>query len=131
LHICCHTVVYRYIVCRGLKPGSDAVREYMFRVNLKLNQLRNKDTDVTEVVPLNIIKDDTDFFQFMINSNESLCAVQIKALAKIHAFVIEPELSEPRQADIRKECLKLWGVSGETVNSADFIAFYLLNRGKN
>ncbi|MEQ2254753.1 Cap-specific mRNA (nucleoside-2'-O-)-methyltransferase 1, partial [Ilyodon furcidens] len=99
-----------YIVCRGLKPGSDAVREYMFRVNLKLNQLKNKDTDVTEVVPLNIIKDDTDFFQFMINSNESLCAVQIKALAKIHAFVIEPELSEPRQADIRKECLKLWGV---------------------
>lgn len=24
-------------------------------------------------------------------------------------------LSEPRQADIRKECLKLWGVSEETV----------------
>uniref|UniRef100_A0A3Q2NN56 Cap-specific mRNA (nucleoside-2'-O-)-methyltransferase 1 n=1 Tax=Fundulus heteroclitus TaxID=8078 RepID=A0A3Q2NN56_FUNHE len=100
----------RYIVCRSLKPGSDAVREYMFRVNLKLNQLRNRDTDVTEVVPLSIIKEDTDFFQFMVNSNESLCAVQIKALAKIHAFVVDPALSEPRQADIRKECLKLWGV---------------------
>ncbi|XP_037541388.1 cap-specific mRNA (nucleoside-2'-O-)-methyltransferase 1 [Nematolebias whitei] len=100
----------RYIVCRSLKPGSDAVRQYMFRVNLKLNQLRNKDTDVTEVVPLSIIKDDTDFHQFMVNSNENLCAVQIKALAKIHAFVVEPTLSEPRQADIRKECLKLWGV---------------------
>uniref|UniRef100_A0AAQ5ZI00 Cap-specific mRNA (nucleoside-2'-O-)-methyltransferase 1 n=1 Tax=Amphiprion ocellaris TaxID=80972 RepID=A0AAQ5ZI00_AMPOC len=77
----------RYIVCRGLKPGSDAVREYMFKVNLKLNQLRNTDTDVTDVVPLHIIKDDTDFYQFMVNSNESLCAVQIKALAKIHAYV--------------------------------------------
>lgn len=100
----------RYIVCRGLKPGSDAVREYMFRVNLKLNQLKNTDTDVTDVVPLSIIKEDTDFYHFMVNSNESLCAVQIKALAKIHAFVIDPTLSEPRQADIRKECLKLWGV---------------------
>lgn len=100
----------RYIVCRGLKPGSDAVREYMFKVNLKLNQLRNSDTDVTDVVPLHIIKDDTDFYQFMVNSNESLCAVQIKALAKIHAYVIDPTLSEPRQADIRKECLKQWGV---------------------
>lgn len=100
----------RYIVCRGLKPGSDAVREYMFKVNLKLNQLRNSDTDVTDVVPLSIIKDDADFYQFMVNSNESLCAVQIKALAKIHAYVIDPTLSEPRQADIRKECLKLWGV---------------------
>ncbi|XP_036943009.1 cap-specific mRNA (nucleoside-2'-O-)-methyltransferase 1 [Acanthopagrus latus] len=100
----------RYIVCRGLKPGSDAVREYMFRINLKLNQLRNTDMDVTEVVPLSIIKEDTDFYQFMVNSNESLCAVQIKALAKIHAYVIDPTLSEPRQADIRKECLKVWGV---------------------
>lgn len=57
-------------MCRGLKPGSDAVREYMFRVNLKLNQLRNTDTDVTDVVPLSIIKEDTDFYQFMVNSNE-------------------------------------------------------------
>lgn len=100
----------RYIACRGLKPGSDAVREYMFKVNLKLNQLRNTDTDVTDVVPLSIIKDDTDFYQFMVNSNESLGAVQIKALAKIHAYVVDPTLSEPRQADIRKECLKLWGI---------------------
>uniref|UniRef100_A0A8B9KFA6 Cap-specific mRNA (nucleoside-2'-O-)-methyltransferase 1 n=1 Tax=Astyanax mexicanus TaxID=7994 RepID=A0A8B9KFA6_ASTMX len=32
-------------------------------------------------------------------------------LAKIHAYVRDPTLSESRQADIRKECLKLWGVS--------------------
>lgn len=68
--ICSHISTNRYIVCRSLKPGSEAVREYMFRVNLKLNQLRNKDTDVTEVVPLSIIKDDNDFYQFMVNSNE-------------------------------------------------------------
>nr|XP_057913509.1 cap-specific mRNA (nucleoside-2'-O-)-methyltransferase 1 [Doryrhamphus excisus]XP_057913510.1 cap-specific mRNA (nucleoside-2'-O-)-methyltransferase 1 [Doryrhamphus excisus]XP_057913511.1 cap-specific mRNA (nucleoside-2'-O-)-methyltransferase 1 [Doryrhamphus excisus]XP_057913512.1 cap-specific mRNA (nucleoside-2'-O-)-methyltransferase 1 [Doryrhamphus excisus] len=103
----------RYVVCRGLKPGSDAVREYMFKVNLKLQQLKNTDTDVTAVVPLSIIKEDTDFYHFMVNSNESLCAVQIKALAKIHAFVNNPELSEMRQASIRKECLKLWGVPDE------------------
>ncbi|XP_076612888.1 cap-specific mRNA (nucleoside-2'-O-)-methyltransferase 1 [Chaetodon auriga] len=100
----------RYIVCRGLKPGSDAVREYMFRVNLKLNQLKSSDNDVTDVVPLSIIKEDPDFYQFMINSNESHCVVQIKALAKIHAYVMDPSLSEPKQADIRKECLKIWGV---------------------
>lgn len=100
----------RYIVCRGLKPGSEAVREYMFRVNLKLNQLKNTESDVTEVVPLSLIKEDIDFYHFMVNSNESLCIVQIKALAKIHAFVVEQTLAEPRQAEIRKECLKLWGV---------------------
>uniref|UniRef100_A0A673M3R5 Cap-specific mRNA (nucleoside-2'-O-)-methyltransferase 1 n=1 Tax=Sinocyclocheilus rhinocerous TaxID=307959 RepID=A0A673M3R5_9TELE len=100
----------RYVVCKSLKPGTDAVREYMFIINLKLNQFRHSDRDVTEVVPLDIIKGDTDFFQFMINSNESHCAVQIKALAKIHAYVRDTTLFEPRQADIRKECLKLWGI---------------------
>lgn len=63
-------VLRRYVVCRGLKPGSDAVREYLFRVNLKLNQLKNSDTDVTDVVPLSIIKEDTDFYHYMVNSNE-------------------------------------------------------------
>ncbi|XP_056150595.1 cap-specific mRNA (nucleoside-2'-O-)-methyltransferase 1 [Lampris incognitus] len=100
----------RYIVCRGLKPGSDAVREYMFKVNLKLNQVKNTDTDVTDVVPLDLIKEDTDFNQYMITSNESHCVVQIKALAKIRAYVLDSSLSETKQADIRKECLKLWGV---------------------
>lgn len=100
----------RYVVCKGLKPGTDAVRDYMFTINLKLNQFRQSDRDVTEVVPLEIIKADTDFFQYMINSNESHCVVQIKALAKIHAFVRDTNLFETRQADIRKECLKLWGV---------------------
>lgn len=57
-------------MCRGLKPGSDAVRDYLFKVNLKLNQLKNSDTDVTEVVPLSIVKEDTDFYHFMVNSNE-------------------------------------------------------------
>ncbi|GAA6083691.1 cap-specific mRNA (nucleoside-2'-O-)-methyltransferase 1, partial [Tachysurus ichikawai] len=37
-------------------------------------------------------------------------SVQIKALAKIHAYVRDTTLSEARQADIRKECLRLWGI---------------------
>ncbi|XP_049319080.1 cap-specific mRNA (nucleoside-2'-O-)-methyltransferase 1 [Astyanax mexicanus] len=100
----------RYVVCRGLKPGSDPVREYLFNVNLRLNQFRHTERDVVEVVPLDIIKGDTDFYHYMINSNERHCSVQVKALAKIHAYVRDPTLSESRQADIRKECLKLWGI---------------------
>uniref|UniRef100_A0A8D3DRQ6 Cap-specific mRNA (nucleoside-2'-O-)-methyltransferase 1 n=1 Tax=Scophthalmus maximus TaxID=52904 RepID=A0A8D3DRQ6_SCOMX len=121
----------RYIVCRGLKPGSEAVREYMFRVNLKLNQLRNTERDVTDVVPLSIIKEDTDFYQFMVNSNERLCVVQIKALAKIHAFVVDPALSEPRQANIRKECLKLWGGEVTPVFSEPKYKFSELIKGSD
>ncbi|CAB1340109.1 unnamed protein product [Coregonus sp. 'balchen'] len=78
----------RYIVCRGLKPGSDPVREYMFTVNLKLNHLRNSET-----------------------------------------------LSEARQADIRKECLKLWGIPDKArvtpVSSDPNSKFYELMKGSD
>ncbi|XP_066558976.1 cap-specific mRNA (nucleoside-2'-O-)-methyltransferase 1 isoform X2 [Amia ocellicauda] len=125
----------RYLVCRGLKPGSDPVREYLFSVNLKLNQLRNSNSDVNEVVPLEIMKGDSDFYQHMVRSNESHCAVQIKALAKIHAFVRETTLSEARQADIRKECLKLWGIPDQarvTPSSSDpKTKFYELIKGSD
>ncbi|XP_028647790.1 LOW QUALITY PROTEIN: cap-specific mRNA (nucleoside-2'-O-)-methyltransferase 1 [Erpetoichthys calabaricus] len=100
----------RYMVCRGLKPRIDAVRDYLFNVNLKLNQLRNTDRDVNLVVPLDIMKTDVDFSDYMIQSNERHCSTQIKALAKIRSFVLDNNLSEPKQADIRKECLKLWGI---------------------
>ncbi|XP_074845890.1 cap-specific mRNA (nucleoside-2'-O-)-methyltransferase 1 isoform X1 [Carettochelys insculpta] len=100
----------RYVVCRGLKSGIDDVREYLFMVNMKLNQLRSSDQDVNLVVPVEVIKGDHEFYDYMVQSNERQCKVQIKALAKIHAFVQDMTASEPRQADIRKECLRLWGI---------------------
>ncbi|XP_024621733.1 cap-specific mRNA (nucleoside-2'-O-)-methyltransferase 1 isoform X3 [Neophocaena asiaeorientalis asiaeorientalis] len=100
----------RYVVCKGLKVGIDDVRDYLFSVNIKLNQLRNTDSDVNLVVPLEVIKGDHEFTDYVIRSNESHCSLQIKALAKIHAFVQDTTLSEPRQAEIRKECLRLWGI---------------------
>ncbi|KAM4040522.1 LOW QUALITY PROTEIN: cap-specific mRNA (nucleoside-2'-O-)-methyltransferase 1 [Anomaloglossus baeobatrachus] len=100
----------RYVVCRGLKVGSEDVRNYLFTVNLRLNQLRNSEQDVTLVVPLEVLRGDRQFYDYMVRSNESHCEVQIKALAKIHAFVQDSTLSEPHQADLRKECLKLWGI---------------------
>ena len=33
-------------MCKGLKVGIDEVRDYLFSVNIKLNQLRNTDSDV-------------------------------------------------------------------------------------
>ncbi|XP_077138110.1 cap-specific mRNA (nucleoside-2'-O-)-methyltransferase 1 [Ranitomeya variabilis] len=100
----------RYVVCRGLKVGSEDVRNYLFTVNLRLNHLRNTEQDVNLVVPLEVLRGDRQFYDYMVRSTERYCEVQIKALAKIHAFVQDSTLSEPHQADLRKECLKLWGI---------------------
>uniref|UniRef100_A0A8C9PC56 Cap-specific mRNA (nucleoside-2'-O-)-methyltransferase 1 n=1 Tax=Spermophilus dauricus TaxID=99837 RepID=A0A8C9PC56_SPEDA len=90
----------RYVVCKGLKVGIDEVRDYLFSVNIKLNQLRNTDSDVNLVVPLTVIKGDHEFTDYMIRSNESHCSLQIKALAKIHAFPFAFSLQIPDQARV-------------------------------
>lgn len=58
------------MVCRGLKSGIDEVRDYLFAVNMKLNQLHKSDQDVNFVVPLEVIKGDHEFYDYMIQSNE-------------------------------------------------------------
>lgn len=57
-------------MCKGLKVGIDDVRDYLFSVNIKLNQLRNSDSDVNLVVPLKVIKEDQEFTDYMTRSNE-------------------------------------------------------------
>ncbi|KAG9467876.1 hypothetical protein GDO78_014110 [Eleutherodactylus coqui] len=100
----------RYVVCRNLKVGTEDVRNYLFTVNLRLNQLRNSEQDVSLVVPLEVLRGDRQFYEYMVRSNEGHCESQIKALAKIHGFVQDSTLSEPHQAELRKECLKMWGI---------------------
>ncbi|XP_075060543.1 cap-specific mRNA (nucleoside-2'-O-)-methyltransferase 1 [Mixophyes fleayi] len=125
----------RYVVCRGLKAGIEDVRNYLFTVNLRLNVLRNSDQDVNLLVPLEVLRGDRPFYDYMVRSNESYCEMQIKALAKIHAFVQEQTLSEPRQADIRKECLKLWGIPDQArvapTNSDPKTKFYQLIQSRD
>lgn len=64
------SLLCRYVICKGLKLGTEDVRDYLFMVNIRLNQLRNSDVDVNLVVPLNVIKGDQDFYDYIVQSNE-------------------------------------------------------------
>ncbi len=62
---------YRYIFCRGLR-AKGAVEDYMRTVNDKLQTLsanQEKELDVMGVVPLDVMKDDTAFNKYLVNSN--------------------------------------------------------------
>lgn len=69
-HLSDRVSLARYVVCKGLKVGIDDVREYLFSVNIKINQLQNSDSDVNLVVPLEVIKGDHEFTDYMTRSNE-------------------------------------------------------------
>uniref|UniRef100_A0A8C3PX59 Cap-specific mRNA (nucleoside-2'-O-)-methyltransferase 1 n=1 Tax=Chrysolophus pictus TaxID=9089 RepID=A0A8C3PX59_CHRPC len=104
---CLSGILCRYVVCKGLKLGIDDVREYLFMVNIRLNQLRNSDVDVNLVVPLNVIKDDQDFYDYIVQSNENHCKIQIKALAKIRAFVQDTGQDGLPHIETRKVCVNV------------------------
>ncbi|XP_033633452.1 cap-specific mRNA (nucleoside-2'-O-)-methyltransferase 1-like [Asterias rubens] len=104
----------RYIVCKGMRSGAHLIHDYMFELNKQMNRLKNSSDDILEVVPLEVIKADEQFTQYITKQNELQAQTQAQGLAKIQAFVRNTKLLEPRQAEMRDECLRLWGVPGET-----------------
>lgn len=87
----------------------------MFAVNEELwkNSLKNQEDEILEMVPLNIMKRDRSFFNYICNSNNEIGKNQIVGLMKIAAYAHDSELHEPKQAEIRKQCLQLWKLPDE------------------
>ncbi|ESO94138.1 hypothetical protein LOTGIDRAFT_161337 [Lottia gigantea] len=105
----------RYIICKNKKANSESICEYMRRINLDLCKYLTaiSTEDVTEIVPLDTMKDDKDFFDYMWLSNENIGRKQIIGLKKIQAFCQNQDLYEFKQSDIRTQCLKYWKVPDE------------------
>ncbi|GAB1601422.1 cap-specific mRNA (nucleoside-2'-O-)-methyltransferase 1-like [Argonauta hians] len=99
----------RYIVCKGLRTDVEPIKQYLHEVNLDLLKSSDEDCDVSEVVPLHILTDG-GFYEYIQQSNQLLAEKQINSLRKIHAFVLDPNLHEYSQKNIRKQCLQLWKV---------------------
>ena len=65
--------IFRYIICEGLRPGAEAVHDYMCEINEVMERtfsMTLSDQDVVEVVPLDIIKADQEFHNYICESNE-------------------------------------------------------------
>lgn len=102
----------RYIICKWLREDAGSIGDYLHEINLDLCDFTRKDPkrDVVEVVPLNVLTDDTAFYEYVRKSNELLGKKQIQGLRKIQTFVQDPNLHEDRQTKIRKQCLHNWQI---------------------
>ncbi|XP_058468089.1 cap-specific mRNA (nucleoside-2'-O-)-methyltransferase 1 [Malaya genurostris] len=99
----------RYLVCKWKKARTDIIAQHLYEVN-KLLMNQNEETDVIELVPFSMMKEDNDFFQYVYNSNNELGQKQIVGLLKIAAFSANEELVENKQNDIKIRCLQLWNL---------------------
>ncbi|CAL4088364.1 unnamed protein product [Meganyctiphanes norvegica] len=126
----------RYIICKYKKENVSSVLTYMMQINQRLNQLgSNSSTDVLEIVPMDIIKGDEDFYNYIVNSNNDLGERQIIGLRKIQAFCRDIELIDERQAELRTQSLERWGLPDKAriapVRSEAKVKFLQLMSGEN
>jgi len=100
----------RYVVCKGLLPGTEAIRDYMTELNCKINNLKGSNIDVHEVVPYDTMKQDTEFFDYIFSSNNTIGGRQVLGLQKLVTYIQNTSLVGPDQTEVRSQCLAAWGV---------------------
>ena len=66
--------------------------------------------DVLEVVPLEMLTEDQNFYEYLVVSNNNLAMRQVVNLAKIAAFCKDVSLREDRQAELKKQSLEFWKI---------------------
>ncbi|XP_058807996.1 cap-specific mRNA (nucleoside-2'-O-)-methyltransferase 1 isoform X2 [Phymastichus coffea] len=102
----------RYLICQGKLPYINHIIDYLFESN-KILCKNNHAKDILELVPTDILTSDSDFFEYLKNSNEVLGQRQIIGLKKIAAYTEDKTLQEIRQKEMREECLKYWKIPDE------------------
>jgi len=119
----------RYIVCKHKLPDTEEVHEYLFEVNKRLAPLMtltNTTEDIEEIVPVEVMQRDSEFWDFIRESNDELGKLQAVHLEKIRVFAQNPNLIDRRQTDIRKDCLAFWGVPNEMRKRPEFSKAHFL-----
>ena len=105
----------RYIYCENLTEfGAEYIKKHLIEVNNKLDsfkvQKKEREFDVMEVIPMDIIRDDEDFFNYIVTHNETLARIQTLYLQKYRVFAKDPGKRDKDQAQIREEALVYWEI---------------------
>lgn len=121
----------RYLVCKSKKRFTDVIEKHLFKVNEYFWE--NKDSDVLELVPLDILKEKSEFAKYIRDSNNRFGRLQVEALLKIAAFTKDINLLDDRQVEVKKKCLMLWKLEDKVrritpkISNQNYLTDLLLN----
>ncbi|EPB79141.1 ribosomal RNA large subunit methyltransferase J [Ancylostoma ceylanicum] len=109
----------RYIICKGLRKNySDAIRDYLKRVNRQLDEFKksNSSQDVSSIVPIETMRNDEAFCNYLTEHNERLAVRQSTYLQKYLTYAKNSSLIDKDQGTLRDDCLKYWLVPNKTLD---------------
>lgn len=104
----------RYLVCKWKKPFTDNIQRHLFEINKEMWLNKKQELDIFEMVPMSVMQEDQQFFEYVFKSNNVIGKNQIVGLIKIAAYCHDSELIEKKQTEIRKKCLGLWKLPDES-----------------
>jgi cap1 methyltransferase len=73
-----------------------------------------------ELVPVSVLKEDDQFYDFIVESNNILGERQIINLIKIRSFCQDFNLLETRQSEMKRKCLEFWQVPDKNRTAPKF-----------
>lgn len=105
----------RYLICKWKRPNTDVVRDHLMEANRRMfERTATSENDVLELVPLEVLKKDQNFFDFFCNSNNNIAESEYNAMMKIAEFF----RIESRQIELKRKCLELWDLPNEFLDNA-------------
>lgn len=105
----------RYLICKWMKPGAqtEIVRQHLYYVNMKLNDLDDTDLDVMQLVPYEVLKADTTFFSYIYEQNDMILQNILQCVDCIQRNLESRKIFlDPRKKDFKERCIQLWDIEG-------------------
>ncbi|GJQ76908.1 hypothetical protein Trydic_g15109 [Trypoxylus dichotomus] len=107
----------RYFICKDFKYSHYAleIRRYLEFIvqdmwNRQTAQQQDPNSDILELIPLEILVRDAKFTKYICDSNTKIAERQIIGLQKLSFFCRNPRLVETRQESCRANCLNFWRI---------------------
>ncbi|CAL8111218.1 unnamed protein product [Orchesella dallaii] len=106
----------RYLICKWKKPETDGIVAYLNSCHSLLwtwtqqHSLQDWKEDIIELVPLDILRGNSEFYNYIVQSNNAIARKQIGNLKKMVRFCEDPNLEDQRKDSIRRRCFEYWKV---------------------
>lgn len=103
----------RYLVGISMKTDTIVVYKHLEQISKSMLEMKNRETDIIELVSHDVLTADKPFFNYIYASNNDISRKQIAAMRSMLPYKDDKELVHPLQADCRMRCLQLWNLPEE------------------
>lgn len=106
----------RYLVCKWRQANIRPVRDYLYTVNgfMWKNRENKADLDVLELVPIDVIKANEEFYEYICQQNNTIGRDQAAALTRLAVFSQNSSLCYEPQENLQRRAMQMMYIPNQT-----------------